>query len=54
MEWMKGRKMKRALRAILLLAAVASLTLPLGACGKKGDLLPPPDHSQPAEDPDGS
>jgi len=54
MEWMKGRIMIRALRASLLVIVTLALTLPLSACGKKGDLLPPPDHSEPAGEPDGA
>jgi predicted small lipoprotein YifL len=44
--------MKRALQVGMLIAAVLALTVPLSACGKKGDLEPPPSHA-PAHDPDG-
>jgi len=50
---MKGRIMKRALRVSALILMTLALTLPLSACGKKGDLLPPPNHSDPAEEPGG-
>lgn len=34
------------MKSILLILAV-SFALPLGACGKKGDLLPPAGYEQP-------
>ena len=30
------------MRALLILLLICALTAPLGACGKKGDLEPPP------------
>lgn len=36
--------------AVLLLALMA---LPLSACGKKGDLQPPPSHADPAGEDEG-
>jgi len=45
--------MTRVLKTGFLVIIALALALPLGACGKKGDLSPPPSHANPVEDPGG-
>jgi predicted small lipoprotein YifL len=46
----KGRIMTRAFRTGLVVILALAFAMPLSACGKKGDLSPPPSHSDPAGD----